>query len=103
MAQLLPERLLHNPDLQLIFVLGRDVEGQVSQPEMLLPFREWMAGARFRSDWALCAFGAGETACLQVSLQADGKARVGVENLLLMADGSLAPDNNARVAQIAAL
>ncbi|MEX1660718.1 3-keto-5-aminohexanoate cleavage protein [Thioclava sp. 15-R06ZXC-3] len=103
MAQLLPERLLHNPDLQLIFVLGRYVEGQVSQPDTLLPFREWMASVRFRPDWALCAFGAGETACLQVSLQAGGKARVGFENSLLMADGSLAPDNSARVAQIAAL
>ncbi len=99
MAQLLPERLLHNPDLQLIFVLGRYVEGQVSQPDTLLPFCEWMAGARFRPDWAHCAFGACETACLQ----AGGKARVGFENSLLMADGSLAPDNSARVAQIAAL
>jgi len=103
LAQVLPARLLHSPNLQLIFVLGRYVEGQVSTPDMLTPFIDWMAHIAIAPDWALCAFGQGETACLEAALRMGGKARVGFENALQMADGRIAPDNAARVAQIAAL
>ena len=103
LAQVLPARLLHSPDLQLIFVIGRSVEGQVSTPDMLTPFLDWVAQIKIAPDWALCAFGQGETVYLETALRAGGKARVGFENSVHMADGSIAPDNAARVAQIAAL
>ncbi|MDZ4135170.1 MAG: 3-keto-5-aminohexanoate cleavage protein, partial [Paracoccaceae bacterium] len=51
----------------------------------------------------LCAFGAAETACLAAAFAQGGKARVGFENSLWHADGSLARDNAERVAAIAAL
>ncbi len=51
----------------------------------------------------VCAFGHGETAALAAALKAGGKARVGFENSLWNADGSLARDNAERVAAIAAL
>lgn len=52
-------------------------------------------------DWMLCAFGPEETACLARAAQLGGKARVGFENSLHMADGTIAPDNAARVAEVA--
>jgi uncharacterized protein (DUF849 family) len=48
----------------------------------------------------VCAFGTGETDCLAAALKAGGSARVGFENSLWNADGSLAASNEARVAVI---
>ncbi|WP_375175138.1 3-keto-5-aminohexanoate cleavage protein [Pseudooceanicola sp.] len=62
-----------------------------------------MAGAEGQSfDWMLCAFGPEETACLVQAARHGGKARVGFENSLHMADGRLARDNAERVAEVAA-
>ncbi|TVR43639.1 MAG: 3-keto-5-aminohexanoate cleavage protein [Rhodobacteraceae bacterium] len=87
--------------LTLLFVLGRYTSGQQSEPEMLAPFLDAMKQARLAADWALCAFGRRETACLQAAVTAGGKMRVGFENNLHMADGTLAPDNTARVREVA--
>ncbi|OOY28775.1 class III aminotransferase [Thioclava sp. L04-15] len=103
LARVLPDRLLQDPGLQLIFVMGRYVEGQVSTPAMLDPFLSWMQAEAITPDWAICAFGQGETACLRNALEKGGKARVGFENSLVMEDGSTARDNAARVVAIAAL
>ena len=90
-------------DLAMLFVLGRYTGGQQSDPAMLVPFLDALAETGMRGDWALCAFGRGETACLKAAFDRGGKARVGFENNLHMADGRLAPDNAARVAEIAQL
>ncbi|WP_370205983.1 3-keto-5-aminohexanoate cleavage protein [Pararhodobacter marinus] len=90
-------------DLQTLFVLGRYTEGQHSEPAMLDPFLDGLSALGVTGDWALCAFGPTETACLAEALRRGGCARVGFENNLWMADGSLAADNAARVAEIAAL
>ncbi|KFE35862.1 3-keto-5-aminohexanoate cleavage protein [Thioclava atlantica] len=103
LAQVLPARLFRSPTLQLIFVMGRYIEGQVSTPAMLSPFRDWMRDEAITPDWAICAFGQGETACLRAALEAGGKVRVGFENSLVMEDGRPARDNAERVAAIAAL
>jgi len=98
------ERILHGgirPDTQLIFVLGRYTSGQASTPEMLTPFTDWL-GTR-AADWATCAFGQGETACLRAAAEAGGKLRVGFENSLLNEDGSTAKDNAERVRAVAGL
>jgi 3-keto-5-aminohexanoate cleavage enzyme len=89
--------------LTLLFTLGRYVAGQASDPTMLAPFLAMLAARRIVADWAVCAFGPGETRCLAAAFAAGGKARVGFENSLWMDDGTLAPDNAARVRQIAAL
>lgn len=101
--RLLPAAQLSSPELQILFVLGRYSATRNSDPAELHPFIDWMAQAKITPDWAVCAFGAGETACLLHAAELGGKCRVGFENSTLMADGSIAPDNAARVAQMAAL
>lgn len=100
LAGLLPRDMLHDPALQLIFVLGRYTDGQASAPAMLQPFLDWMRGARIAPDWMICAFGTGETDCLLAAAQAGGKLRVGFENALWHPDGTIATDNAARVRQV---
>lgn len=87
--------------LQVIFVLGRYSDGQQSLPADLDPFLSWMAGLEVPLDWAICAFGTQETACLAAAAGAGGKLRVGFENSLHNADGTIAADNAERVAEIA--
>lgn len=53
-------------------------------------------------DWMVCAFGSSETACLARAAALGGKVRVGFENSLWNADGSLAHDNAERVAEVRA-
>lgn len=87
--------------LQAIFVLGRYSDGQESVPADLDPFLSWMATFEVPLDWAVCAFGTQETACLIAADRAGGKLRVGFENSLHNRDGTIATDNAERVAEIA--
>ncbi len=86
----------------LLFVLGRYTAGQQSNPVDIVPFLE----ARKRHPclqnrpWSVCAFGADETDCLVAAMTLDGDARIGFENNLLHADGSVAADNAERVAAL---
>lgn len=100
LARTLPDPLLRDPALQLIFVLGRYVDGQVSKPAMLKPFLDWMKREGLEPDWMLCAFGQGETDCLRAAHKAGGKCRVGFENSLVNKDGTVAQDNAERVAEV---
>ncbi len=90
-------------DLQCLFVLGRYAKDQESDPLALLPFLDVLQISGLSADWAVCAFGRNETAGLSAAFAAGGKARVGFENSLWNADGSLAADNAERVREIAAL
>lgn len=83
----------------LLYVLGRYTPGQKSVPADLLPFLGAEDGQP--ADWAVCAFGARECACALTAAALGGHARIGFENNLYMADGSLAPDNAALVEQTA--
>ncbi len=86
----------------LLFVLGRYTQAQQSSPSDLQPFLALMdeRGLRTELDWAVCAFGMAETACLLEAARQGGKMRVGFENSLWHADGSLARDNRERVVQL---
>lgn len=84
----------------VLFVLGRYAPGQRSTPQDLLPFLA-TATAR-RCPWMVCAFGPLEAACAAAAAALGGHVRVGFENNLQLADGSLAPDTAALVRQIAA-
>lgn len=102
------DRLLDHGELkphrpQLLFVLGRYAKNQESSPEDLKPFTSWLTTKQIVLDWAVCAFGVGETKCLIAGHEAGGKIRVGFENSLWNADGSIAIDNAQRVATIASL
>ena len=102
--QRIDEGLIPSSDLELLFVLGRYTVGQVSKPEQLTPF---ICALNMRQDiqseWAVCAFGSGETACLEAALDLGGKARVGFENSLWNSDGTIASDNAERVKVISKL
>lgn len=84
----------------VLFVLGRYTAGQRSEPADLLPFLNAWPG---ESDgaFAVCAFGAKESACALAALSLHGHARVGFENNLYLSNGDLAPDNAALVRQTA--
>lgn len=101
--RLVPADLAVPPALQLIFVLGRYSAGQDSDPRDLNPFLARLAGRAPSADWAVCAFGRGETACLRAAHAAGGKLRVGFENNLLNSDGTQSRDNADRVAAISAM
>lgn len=104
-ADLLKAGTIPGDTHQLLFPLGRYTKGQESNPVALVPFIEALeaTGLRDRCDWAVCAFGVGETRSLATALAFGGKARVGFENSLWHADGSTAKDNADRVARIAAI
>lgn len=85
----------------LIFVLGRYTDGQQSHPDQLAPFfKRFSVEELAEHDWSVCAFGAGEMDCLMAAHQNGGKCRIGFENSLTMADGSIAPSNEAKVAEL---
>jgi 3-keto-5-aminohexanoate cleavage enzyme len=100
--------LMHRAKLDLahqqsIFVLGRYTAGQISEPSMLQEFLQSMHSLGLDAaeiDWAICAFGQQETQCLVAAHQAGGKMRVGFENSLWNADGSVAASNAERVKEI---
>lgn len=100
LGQLLEAQSISADGLQLLFVLGRYTQNQQSSPADLDPFLEWMKTNAISADWALCAFGTQETACLFRGLCEGGKARVGFENSFWNEDGSLAKNNTERVAEV---
>lgn len=100
LLRVLPDELLGAPSLQLLFVLGRYSQSQNSSPCELDPFLDWMQSASIAPDWATCAFGQNETACLVYSVQNGGKSRVGFENARLNRDGTVATDNAQRVREL---
>ena len=81
-----------------LYVLGRYTAGQRSEPADLLPF---LAAAASDALWSVCAFGPRESACIVAAAALGGHVRVGFENNLNLADGRVAPDNAALVAQAA--
>lgn len=53
--------------------------------------------------WMTCAFGRGEMACLERTIELGGHVRVGFENAIVDARGKPAKDNAERVALVASL
>lgn len=88
--------------LQVLHVLGRYGIAP-ARPAELDARLAAQAAAGLNSDWAVCAFGHRETDCLLAAARAGGKLRVGFENNLTMHDGGIAPDNAARVREVALL
>lgn len=89
--------------LQVLHVLGRYSPGQVSSPANLAAPLAAAVEAGLSPDWAVCAFGKAETACLLAAVAQGGKARIGFENNLYMRDGTLARDNAERVSEFVSL
>src|SRR3546814_16147468 len=84
--------------------MGRYTPGQRSVPNDLLPYlaaiEAWPEAATL--PWAICAFGAKDTACVTAAATLGGHARVGFENNLYLPSGVQARDNAELVAAGAA-
>ena len=85
----------------LLFVLGRYSKGQLSAPKDLLPFIQAYSefGLEENTQWAVCAFGKEELACAQVAAAFDGHVRIGFENNLHLANGTIAQNNSELLKQ----
>ncbi len=77
-----------------ILVLGRYATGDRAKPADLAP----LLAAKPPGRWMLCAFGPAEHACLLDAARRGGDLRVGFENNLHRADGTLLRDNAESVA-----
>ncbi len=103
LARLMAAGVIPREGLSVIYVLGRYAANQESDPDDLAGFISAADELPAEPDWMVCAFGRNETAALAAAFRAGGKARVGFENSLWNADGSLASDNAERVAAVAAM
>lgn len=113
-ARIIPQYILYSPDevrrfadlrrrgivpglLQFVlFVLGRYADAQAGRPEEIDAF---LAALPENVEWAVCAFGPQENACVLRAAARGGHVRLGFENNLSLADGTRAPDNAALVRQ----
>ena len=102
LARLVEAAGLPGDDLWCLFVIGH-YSGRVSKPELLPPFLARLEANGLDPDWAVCAFAEEENECLKAAIARGGRVRVGFENSLFMPDGSVAPDNEARVRAAKAL
>jgi uncharacterized protein (DUF849 family) len=84
----------------LLFVRGSYAAGSDGAIALQDYLAQLQTAGDHEFDWMLCAFGQGETDSLVEAALHGGKARVGFENSLHMSDGSVAPDNAARVRQV---
>ncbi|MGI9504535.1 MAG: 3-keto-5-aminohexanoate cleavage protein [Geminicoccaceae bacterium] len=81
-----------------LFVLGRYVEPTEVRANDLLPF---LAEHDMANPWSVCAFGRVESAAALIAAALGGHVRVGFENNLWRADGTLADGNADLVDQVA--
>jgi 3-keto-5-aminohexanoate cleavage enzyme len=101
LAEMLAGGKLPWPDLPVLYVTGRYVAGQRSQPADLLPF---LAPGQPRfADFACCAFGEAEAACTLAGALLGGSMRVGFENNARLPDGRRAAGNGDLVGLAASL
>lgn len=86
----------------VIFPLGRYAAGQESDPAELVPLLGRMRDGGYveRFDWWVCAFGRAETPSLVAAAAFGGHCRIGFENSVFNADGSVAATNEERVGEL---
>lgn len=101
-SQMIASGVIPERNLKALLVIGR-YEG----PAMVTPERVTELAGLLRknlpgADWAVCAFGKEETACLLQARALGGKVRIGFENNRLNPDGTVAATNAERVANFLA-
>lgn len=99
LSRLLDKAALPRHGVWCLFVIGH-YTGAVSRTEIIDEFLAAIRAANIDADWAICAFRQEEADCLRHAIDLGGKVRIGFENSLYMADGSIAPDNMARVREV---
>lgn len=95
---LLAEGVIPAAAPKVLHVLGRYTGDRRAAPEDLAAPLRAQRRLGVPLDWAVCAFGPQESACLLAAARSGGKARIGFENNLLRPDGQPAIDNAAQVA-----
>ena len=83
----------------VLIVLGRYGDGSPGRPKDLLRF---LNAIDPDDHWMVCAFGRAEAACALTAATLGGHSRIGFENNILMADGSVAASNAELVARTTA-
>lgn len=101
-ARLVAKGDIPKQELKALIVLGRYTPGQISSPSDVSQLAQNLTSALPYVDWSACAFGVQETACLVEAFRHGGKARVGFENNRHNTDGSVAANNQERVAELVA-
>ena len=99
--QLRKRGIIPGDRVTILLVLGRYTAGAVSKSADLLPYLQALDPTQ-PHRWMVCAFGENEGACVLTAAALGGDMRVGFENNLQLADGSIAPNPAALVAQAAA-
>lgn len=100
-ADLQRRGILASESAFVLFVLGRYSKTLTSEPAEMLPFLRAAADEGLENPWSVCAFGPKESACGLTAAALGGHCRIGFENNLYLANGDVAPDNAALIAQIA--
>ncbi len=102
-ADLQDQRIVPQGDNFVLFVLGKkqrvSTADNYAVPEDLDPFLKTMKETGLKLQWAICAFGGNENACVQYAVKNGGHARIGFENNHLFMDQSTAPSNASLVEQ----
>ncbi len=98
--KLITQGMFYSKCPQILFVLGRHTKGQEQNNAILDSFISILKKQERPVDWALCAFGVEETQHLVEAHRRGGKIRVGFENSIWNADGSIAKNNAERVTEI---
>lgn len=90
---------------RVLLVVGRYDAGQNATTDAFEKLFDGFAahGLHESTVWMTCAFGRGELACLERSIERGGHVRVGFENAIVDADGNPARDNGQRVSLVADL
>jgi len=84
----------------VIFVQGSYANGSFDSVDLENYLAPLARADGMEIDWMSCAFGVEETASLTRAAELGGKVRVGFENSLWNADGTLAADNASRVREV---
>ena len=84
----------------VMLVLGNYVDGRAGEVADLDAMLNSVDCAAF--PWSVCCFGPSENAVMIAAEARGGHVRIGFENNIVMADGSIAPDNVALVRQFTA-
>lgn len=97
---LIKRRMLPFSAPSVLFVIGRYQQPGQTEPRELLAMVDLWNG---QGPWSACGFGAAEMAVAAIAIAIGGHVRVGFENNLHRADGSLLAGNAEQVRNVATL
>jgi uncharacterized protein (DUF849 family) len=84
----------------VMLVLGNYIDGRAGEVSDLEAMLNSIDCTAF--PWSVCCFGPIENAVMLAAAARNGHVRIGFENNIVMADGSIAPDNVALIRQFTA-